>query len=243
VGGGWSSQEGYSVRFEWGAAGASRLAPSADVVVVVDVLRFTTAVDVAVSRGAEVFPYRWRDASATAFAQSRGAELADGSRPDGPSLSPARLASLARGDRVVLPSPNGSTCCVIASEQGAEVVAACLRNAGAVAASLRWRSGAIAVIACGELWPDGSLRPCLEDLLGAGAVIARLSQHRSPEAEAAAAAFLGCRDRIGELVSSSVSGRELAAKGRGEDLAWAIDLDASACVPGLQDGRFSDLAP
>ncbi|MGH3038340.1 MAG: 2-phosphosulfolactate phosphatase [Gaiellaceae bacterium] len=166
---GWATQDGFRVRFEWGPAGVSRLAPGVAVLVVVDVLRFTTAVDVAVSRGAEVFPYRWRDASASDFARSVDAELADESRLGGPSLSPARLASLRSGDRVVLPSPNGSTCAAIASEAGATVVAGCLRNASAVAAWLKSSSGPIAVIACGELWPDGSLRPCVEDLLGAGA--------------------------------------------------------------------------
>lgn len=234
----WAIQDGFHVRFEWGAGGLSRLAPGVAVVVVVDVLRFTTAVDVAVSRGAEVFPYRWRDASASAFASSVGAELVDESRLDGPSLSPARLASLRSGDRIVLPSPNGSTCAAIASETGAIVVAGCLRNASAIAAWLNSSSGPIAVIACGELWPDGSLRPCVEDLLAAGAVISRVAGARSPEAEMAFTVFTQNRDELGELVTSCMSGRELAAKGLGEDLAWATDTDASVQVPLLDGRRF-----
>lgn len=77
---------------------------------------------------------------------------------------------------------------------GGVVVAACLRNARAVAAWLSERSGAddgpVTVIAAGERWPDGSLRPA-QDLLGAGAVVAALAQRRgvrvSPEAAAAGA--------------------------------------------------------
>jgi len=240
---GWTTQDGFGIRFEWGAAGTARLAPLAATVVVVDVLRFTTAVDVAVSRGAEVFPYRWRDASASAFADSVDAELADGSQPDRPSLSPARLASLRRGDRIVLPSPNGSTCAALAKELGATVVAGCLRNAGAVAARLDSASRPIAVIACGELWPDGSLRPCVEDLLGAGAVISRLNGKRSPEAATASAAFAGYRERIDYLISSCTSGRELAAKGHAEDVAWAVAIDASTHVPLLDGERFIDHKP
>ena len=54
-------QDGHRVRFEWGPNGLRRLAPGSDVVVIVDVLSFTTAVDIAVGRGATVLPYRWHD--------------------------------------------------------------------------------------------------------------------------------------------------------------------------------------
>jgi hypothetical protein len=42
-------QAGFDVRFEWGEAGLRALAPATDVLVLVDVLSFTTAVDVAVA--------------------------------------------------------------------------------------------------------------------------------------------------------------------------------------------------
>ena len=148
-------------------------------VAVIDVLRFTTAVEAALGRGASVFPYRWRDDSAPAFAESVGATLAEGSDPSGPSLSPLSLCRLNAGDAVVLPSPNGSTCTAIAAEAGAAVVAACLRNLSAVADWLNDSEGPAVVIACGERWSDGSLRPCIEDLLGAGALIGRLRGSRA----------------------------------------------------------------
>lgn len=51
-------QAEFKNRFDWGEAGLRRLAPHSDVVVVVDVLSFATAVDIAVGRGATVYPYR-----------------------------------------------------------------------------------------------------------------------------------------------------------------------------------------
>ncbi|MFN8662106.1 MAG: hypothetical protein U0075_09465 [Thermomicrobiales bacterium] len=87
-----ADQEAFTARFDWGEAGVQCLAPHADVVVVVDVLSFATAVDVAVSRGAVVYPCRWRDGRAEALAERVEAVLAG--TPAGPdqvvpySLSP-----------------------------------------------------------------------------------------------------------------------------------------------------------
>jgi phosphosulfolactate phosphohydrolase-like enzyme len=88
-----------------GAAGARQLASISDVVIVVDVLSFCTAVDIAVSNGAAVLPYGWREEGAREFAETRGAILASRrSTPGADSLSPASLQSIPRGVSVVLPS-------------------------------------------------------------------------------------------------------------------------------------------
>jgi 2-phosphosulfolactate phosphatase len=249
---GWSGQGGFRVRFEWGPVGVGALVGAGGggaggggagaTVVVVDVLRFTTAVDVAVGHGVRVLPYRWRDPSAHELAAARGAVLADGEEGR-PSLSPGSLRALDPGTAVVLPSPNGATCAAIAAEAGATVVAACLRNATAVADWLGAHAGngPIAVIACGERWPDGSLRPAVEDLLGAGAVIAGLPHGRrpSPEAELAAAAWrAAAKGDVAELVAASSSGREQVVRGWDDDLADATQVDVSRVVPVLRDGAF-----
>jgi hypothetical protein len=57
-------QPGYDPRLEWAADGTALLARACPVLVVVDVLRFTTAVEVAVARGARVAPHRWRGGEA-----------------------------------------------------------------------------------------------------------------------------------------------------------------------------------
>src|SRR5665809_102474 len=111
-----STQHDHRVRLEWGPTGAAAIARSADVAVVVDVLSFTTAVSVAVDRGITVFPYRWGDERAAAYAEERGANLALNRldarwRSGAVSLSPVSLQTARGLERLVLPSPNGSTIC------------------------------------------------------------------------------------------------------------------------------------
>ncbi|MGW6709254.1 2-phosphosulfolactate phosphatase, partial [Streptomyces sp. NPDC054956] len=150
--------------------------------------------------------------------------------------------------RLVLPSPNGSS--IAAAAGGSTVVAGCLRNAAAVA---RWlhRHGygtldrPVAVIASGERWPDGSLRPALEDLLGAGAVLSALrglgGGPLSPEASVAADCFEATPDVVA-AVTGCASGRELADGGFAGDVAVATELDACGIVPLLTDGAFTAAA-
>jgi len=156
-------------------------------------------------------------------------------------LSAQSLLGIDRGERLVLPSPNGSTLSHRAAEltpDGA-IFAACLRNSAAVAVAAARIGRRTGVIAAGERWPpDGTLRPALEDLLGAGAVIARLPGRRSPEAALAAAAYEWARPNLAEVVRGCSSGRQLAEWGRERDLELAGEVDVSACAPRLSDGGF-----
>ena len=247
----WFAQSPYGVRFDWGLAGAAALASPGSCLVIVDVLSFTTSVTVAVEAGTRVLPCAWRDETAADFARRHQARLAAGRRTasaDSPwSLSPASLRRAPFTARLVLPSPNGSAISAAASDGGATVIAACLRNASAVG---RWLAKhgfgtprqPATVIAAGERWPDGSLRPALEDLLGAGAVIAAMNGHggglRSPEADAARACFEATPDPA-SAVTNSASGRELTAKGFADDVAIAIEINSCHVVPILTDHAFT----
>ena len=61
-------QKGYAVRSGWGLLGARAM--DADVTVVVDILSFSTSATIAVDRGMQVYPFRWRDHRARTFAGS-----------------------------------------------------------------------------------------------------------------------------------------------------------------------------
>lgn len=244
-------QESYDVRLDWGPTGGAAVARGADVAVVVDVLSFTTTLGIAVSRGTRVHPFPWKDERAAAFAAERDAVLAVGRfeaaglADPPPSLSPAQLLTSQPVERLVLPSPNGSTIC--ASLEAATVVGASLRNRSAVARWLapRLADGAVvAFVPAGERWPDGSLRPGLEDLWGAGAVLEALRSSGlvgslvSPEAEHAAASYATVVGELPARLAACASGRELVAVGYGADVEVAAQLDAEDVVPVLTGEGF-----
>jgi 2-phosphosulfolactate phosphatase len=238
------------VRFDWALPGAAAVGDGVEVAVLVDVLSFTTTLTVALERGATVLPYRWADpAGAAQHAREHDAELAVGrfrARVGQVSLSPVSVRNAAALGRLVLPSPNGST---IAYQLGAGTsicLAACLRNAGAVAAWIAAHFQAMlataAVIGAGERWEDGSLRPAVEDLWGAGAVIAGLNAagwtSLSPEADAARAAYEAVRGDEHDALRACASGQELIASGFEMNVAIAAEVGRSHVVPSLVDGCF-----
>lgn len=234
------NQVDYRIRFEWGEDGVRRLAPLSNVVVIIDVLSFTTCVEIAVSREAIVFPYRYKDDSAFTFACSVDAQLAN-KRGKTPSLSPNSLFALEPQTRIVLPSPNGSTCTVVAVESDALVIAGCLRNASAVADYIKhhYPDGEISVISCGEHWSNGRLRPSIEDLIGAGAILSHFEQQfLSPEAKVALGAFRQFEHDITGVLKECSSGRELIQKGFPDDVTVSSEVNVSSTVPILHNGAY-----
>lgn len=229
------------VTLDWGPDGAAR-ARDAAVLVVVDVLSFTTALDVACSAGAEVIPFALRDRAACQHEADRlGALCARRRKEGGPSLSPPTLAALAAGTRLLLPSPNGAR--IAAERHGRCLLGGCLRNASAVAEAARDLAGdgEIALIAAGERWPDGTMRVALEDQIGAGALAAALGGAQSVEARFAAAGFRTLAQDLEAALTAIPSGIELTHLGFACDVHWAAAHDVSRTVPILRDGRFSAL--
>ncbi|MGH1489097.1 MAG: 2-phosphosulfolactate phosphatase [Acidimicrobiales bacterium] len=248
----WFEQRGFDLRFGWGPNGLRRLAPGADSVVIVDVLSFSTAVDVALGRGAVVLPYRWHDGTEQAYAEANDAELATRRpEPGRLSLRPSSLLEAPAGLRLVLPSPNGSALTFAAADVGATaVMVGSLRNAGAVGRAVAAKQGTVAVIAAGERWRGvtGPLRPAIEDMLGAGAILAAIAAAAdpasprliSPEARTAMAAFNDAAPELSERLRECGSGRELIDKGFPLDVELAAKHDASGVVPTLEGIELVD---
>lgn len=134
-----------------------------------------------------------------------------------------------------------------AAETGAHVVAGGLRNAAAVAAHVlevqrsRAERTSISVLAAGEI-DDAGTRFAVEDLLGAGAVVAALGDlgidHASPDAAVAGEGFRALGGAVRHLLTASGGGRALAADGGREAVLAAAARDAASVVPVLRDGVF-----
>lgn len=134
-----------------------------------------------------------------------------------------------------------------AAETGAHVVAGGLRNAAAVAAHVlevqrsRAERTSISVLAAGEI-DDAGARFAVEDLLGAGAVVAALGDlgidHASPDAAVAGEGFRALGGAVRHLLTASGGGRALAADGGREGVLAAAARDAASVVPVLRDGVF-----
>ena len=234
------------IRFAEGLQGALSVAHGPELlIVVVDVLSFCTSVSVAADLGISVIPARRHDDRAEGLAREHDAVLAGPRNGPSVSLSPASIRRSSGIDRLVLPSPNGATLSAALADRGT-VVAGCLRNATAVARVCtrhieRSHDAAVVVIAAGERWDDDSLRPALEDVRGAGAILAALGHEdlAMPEALAAADAYRAGIARRSSLASLT-SGLELIAAGFHEDVAIAGELDSSTAVPVLVDGVFTE---
>ncbi|MFN8637710.1 MAG: 2-phosphosulfolactate phosphatase [Chloroflexota bacterium] len=238
-------QDGYRCRLEWGRRGARVAAERGDVLVVVDVLSFSTAAVTAVQHGGIVVPCAWSDDPAALGARI-GAEAAV-SRYEVPqrgrfSLSPPTMTAVEPGTRVVLASPNGATCSRFGREVPHLLVGALVNaraTAEAVAHLLATTDLAVTVLACGERWrepnEDGELRFAIEDYLGAGAIIAGVPAafSRSPEARLCEGSFRDLDGDLAQFLFESGSGRELRAAGFPQDVEHAARLDVYDAVPAM----------
>ena len=135
-----------------------------------------------------------------------------------------------------------------AEAAGAHVVVGGLRNAAAVADHVlavqraRGERTSISIVAAG--YPDGdeAVRFAVDDLLGAGAVIAALGDlgidHASPDAAVAGEGFRALGGAVRHLLTASGTGRALAADGGRDGVLHAAARDAASVVPVLRDGVF-----
>jgi 2-phosphosulfolactate phosphatase len=238
------------VRLAWGRRGAHAAAERGDILVVVDILRFSTAAATAVHHGALIYPCATDEALYTALAQRVGGEVAlhHAAAPTLTrfSLSPRSFLAVEPGARIILPSPNGSTCSQYGSRAPALFVGALVNAqavAGAVSSLLTGASHLnVTVLACGERWrvPDeeGALRFAVEDYLGAGAILAALPFPQTMEAQVCAATFRAMQDQLDAALWECESGQELRAKDLGEDVRFVAQLNVYTTAPILRGERL-----
>jgi 2-phosphosulfolactate phosphatase len=227
--------ENWHVPLNWGPRGLDALAVACDAVIIVDVLSFSTSVDIALTAGATVFPCGDHNEARVLAASVRGVPAARRGEP-GWSLSPASLSAIPPGTRFVLAAVNGGAVAAraISGRRDLFVFVACLRNMEAVATAVRALARRPGLVAAGERRRDGNIRFAREDWLGAGALADALRLPLTPKAAAAADSFRKARGDIEAALLATRSGRELADRGFAHDVRLAAEIGVSATVPQLE---------
>ncbi|KXK49916.1 MAG: putative 2-phosphosulfolactate phosphatase [Chlorobi bacterium OLB5] len=225
------------INCEWGVEGVRKYSPGSEITIIIDVLSFSTCVDVALSRNALVYPYKYKDESAIEYAKDNNAVLASFKRSkEELSLSPQSLMNIKEGTKIILPSPNGAELSL--NTYSNITITACLRNYKIVADYVNSINGNIAVIPAGEKWQNGSIRFAIEDYLGVGALISVLNGELSAESFAAKKYFEAFESELKDVIINSYSGKELIEKGFSEDLEIALDMFSGNSIPVLKEKCF-----
>ncbi|WP_082820608.1 2-phosphosulfolactate phosphatase [Fictibacillus phosphorivorans] len=244
-------QSPYEIKMEWGIKGAVEAAKRKDIIIIVDVLSFSSTVTTAVENGAVIYPFPpGQHEKAKAYAFEIGAELvvgrAEAIKTGKPSLSPLSFSEKSKGKSFVLCSLNGAAC-VDVSKKVPALFAGSLINAKAVAEAAQYVKNKltvpITVIACGERWANSAqdeneLRPGIEDYLGAGAIISFLKGSLSPEAFVCKQAYEASKHTLPSLIKNCGSGRELIERDFEEDVHVCMQHNTSTTVPMLSNHQF-----
>lgn len=242
------------LQLDWGVDGVRIALKKGEIVVIVDTLRFSTAVTTAVAHGFTIYPVADQQ-QGEALAASVGAEMSGKPGRARYTISPHSYTRAQPGDnhQVVLYSPNGATCAALAGDSDT-VYIGCFLNARAVGRLLldtaREEGRDVTVVAAGEqraidtgqriVYEKEAAYPvfAIEDYLASGAIISHTELPKSSEADMCAMTFHTAREKIEDLLLGSFSGRYLIENGLGDDIAHAVQHDIYEVVPVLQKGKI-----
>ncbi|MFO1446144.1 2-phosphosulfolactate phosphatase [Bacillus sp. Bva_UNVM-123] len=243
------NQSPYVCRVEWGKRGAREAAERGDIIIIVDVLSFSSTVISALNYGAIIYPSP-PHLNGKDFAEKIGAEYilgrAEAAKIGKPTLSPVSFNQEHYKKKYVLTSLNGAFCTWIAAKVPALLIGSFL-NASSIASyvnQLRLKMKVnITVVPCGEQWSDvreyeDILRPSIEDYLGAGAILSNLEGEKSPEVEVCIGAFQSAKQKLNEFIWDCGSGRELRERGFEDDVKHCSRLNVYQTVPILHKDHF-----
>ena len=203
-------QSRYQVRLEWGAEGLARLEPS-DVVVVVDVLSFSTTVTDAVARGEEF------------------------------ALDDAAFTASVNGAVVVQAAADTGALVLLGCLRNASAVANVVLAEQVRRGERTGERTSVAVLAGGELWGGELCFAAEDQLGAGAIIDALAAlglDHSSPEAAVACEAFRGLRRAVRHLLTAGGSGQELLERGLRDEVLNASAIDAVDVVPVLRGESF-----
>jgi 2-phosphosulfolactate phosphatase len=243
------NQSPFQCRMDWGIRGVKEASLRGDIIIVVDVLSFSSAITNAIHQEAIIYPFP-RTGDINEFGKLVEAEVCILERARArelglPSLSATSFNESHKGKRYVISSINGATCVKEANENN-YIFIGCLLNASAVASVVNQiqkdKNLNITVIASGERWSGTKdeprdLRPSIEDYLGAGAILELLDGTKSPEAQVCIGAYKNSKSELNTLILDCSSGRELVSMGFPEDVKFCSQVDVLKEVPILTQDK------
>lgn len=222
------------VRIALGVAGAREAAARGDLTVVIDTLRASSTIVVALASGMRaVVPSLTPEEAGAApgiTAGERDGEKLPGLRHGN---SPSEIAAAGyRGETLRLTTTNGTACIRAAAEGPAPVLVGCLLNAGAVARVLEEAAGEgrpeVTLLAAG--WRE---RETVEDVLTATAIADRLGAEVLP----GPVEPRRTSDLRGALLGSP-SGKRLLGLGYRADVELCAQVDLHRVVPVYRAGEL-----
>jgi len=246
-----------TAKIDWGMEGVKYALRDNDIVIIVDAMRFSSAVVTAAAEGFTIYPVPDNE-KGRELAEEVGAELA-GKAPEARfSLSPLSYIKNNRhpNKKVVLASPNGATCAAQLKEHDTGYIG-CFLNAAAVARRAEQEateSGRdITVIAAGEeraAEKDGRVYYVREnservfapeDYLGGGAIISYISLPKNTDAVLCESSFKAVRDDLRGLLLESYSGRWLLQNDAQKDLEHLLQINYYDIVPVIYNGKIMNI--
>jgi 2-phosphosulfolactate phosphatase len=200
--------------------------------VVFDVLRATTTMAAALAAGVgAIHLFDNLDAARAAAQSHRGARLLCGEAqcvaPAGFDLgnSPGQFIPSHRGATMFMCTTNG-TRALLAAREAAVLFTGAIVNASAVAEALRASGRDVTLLCAGT---NGEV--AMEDLIGAGAVIAALRPDEMNEtARVALNAFEAARNHLPGVLGETIGGINVRQAGLSEDIDFAARLDGVPVV-------------
>lgn len=246
-----------NLHLDWGIEGMRYALKNRNITVVVDTLRFSTAVVTAVSRNFTIYPVNdWN--RGRSLAESLGAHLAGRSGSARYTISPHSYLRDEHDENknIVLFSPNGAACAAVVGKNDVACVA-CLLNARAAGTYItmlaRKNRTDVTVIAAGEqravdtgervVYEKKTAYPvfALEDYLACGAIISYSRLRKSAEAEVCQLTYECSKERLEELMLGSFSGRYLVLNDLRGDVEHAARLNLYDVIPAIKAGRIAAL--
>ena len=212
--------------------------------VVIDVLRATTTMTVALENGAAAFIPVSTVEEARGLAAAHPDYLLAGERRAMP-LEGFHLGNSprdyrpdkVRGKTIVMTTTNG-TRALVAARGGAEVLIGSFLNLGALCQRLIETRLDILIACSGE---KGLF--CLEDTVCGGAIVERLEKMgialtKTDAAQAAKILYENCEGNVHETLCSCEWGIYLEGLGLGKDVRICAQVDSSRVVPVYREGRI-----